>query len=163
MMLYHINFGFPLLSEHAQLLTNSADVAPQNDVAAAGLEQHNRFQAPTPGFVEQVFYHTPQADAEGYAQAAVVNRTFQNGQGLGGYVRFRVAELPRLVQWKMMGQTQYVCGLEPATNWVDGRTAERAAGRLQFLEPGESRSYSLEIGVLTSVAEIDAFAQKMGF
>lgn len=161
MLLYHINFGFPLVSEDTELLVNSVDVKPRNEIAAAGIEDYNRFQPPTPGYEEQVFYHTPAADDEGFAQAALINRVFQNGRGLGGYIKFRVEQLPRLVQWKMMGQTQYVCGLEPATNWVDGRAAERAAGRLQYLEPGEMRHYNLEIGVLTSQSEIDAFAQNM--
>ena len=53
------------------------------------------------------------------------------------------------------------CGLEPSTNWVGGRAAERAADRLQRLEPGESRNYNLEIGVLASQSEIDAFARNV--
>ena len=63
-----------------------------------------------------------------------------------------------MIQWKQTGQGAYVAGLEPATNWTIGRAAERAAGRLKFLEPGETRHYRLELGVLASQAEIDAFA-----
>ncbi len=158
MILYHVNFGFPLLSEHAELLSASSEVKPRDEIAASGITQFNRFQPPTPNYQEQVFQHTPQSDAAGYAQAALVNRNFRGGQGLGGYIRFRPDELPRLVQWKMMGQGTYVCALEPATNWVEGRAKERAEGRLQSLEPSESRQYKLEIGTLTSQAEITAFA-----
>ena len=43
-----------------------------------------------------------------------------------------------MIQWKQIGQGAYVAGLEPATNWTIGRAAERAAGRLKFLEPGET-------------------------
>ncbi|MFQ5796323.1 MAG: aldose 1-epimerase family protein [Candidatus Bipolaricaulia bacterium] len=161
MILYHVNFGFPVVSEHTELLSASAEVKPRDEIAAAGLGQYNRFQPPTPGYQEQVFYHTPKADTEGYAQAALVNRSFGDGQGLGGYVRFSLDELPRLVQWKMMDQTTYVCGLEPSTNRTEGRDKERAEGRLQFLEPGETRHYKLEIGVLTSQEEIDAFAARL--
>lgn len=161
MLLYHINFGFPVVSEHTELLAASAEINPRDAAAETGLAQHNRFQPPTPGYTEQVFYHTLKADAEGYAQAALVNRNFGGGQGLGGYVRFALAQLPRLIQWKMMGQSTYVCGLEPTTNWAGGRAEERAEGRLQFLEPGESRRYQVEIGVLSSMAEIDAFAASL--
>ncbi|MBM4459178.1 MAG: DUF4432 family protein [Chloroflexi bacterium] len=161
MMLYHFNFGFPLLDEHAELLTNDVEVRPRDSSAAAGLADHARFQPPTAGYREQVFYHTPRAGEDGYAQVALVNRGFGGGQGLGAYVRFRMAELPRLVQWKMMGQGAYVCGLEPATNWAGGRAVERAAGRLQCLAPGETRDYRLEVGVLASQEEIDSFARQI--
>jgi hypothetical protein len=77
--------------------------------------------------------------------------------GLGVYVRFSRRQLPCLVEWKMMGERDYVVGIEPATNFVDGRAAERDAGRLQTLEPGESRYYDLELGVLTSGRAIRNF------
>jgi hypothetical protein len=48
--------------------------------------------------------------------------------------------------------------LEPTTNWAGGRAEARAEGRLQILEPGETRHYQVEIGVLASQAEIDEFA-----
>ena len=125
---------------------------------APGLPDHRRFAPPTPGYAEQVFQHVPQTDAEGFARAALVNRAFDGGRGLGAYLRWHAAELPWMIQWKQIGQGAYVAGLEPATNWTIGRAAERAAGRLKFLEPGETRNYRLELGVLASQAEIDAFA-----
>ncbi|MDQ4078755.1 MAG: aldose 1-epimerase family protein, partial [Chloroflexota bacterium] len=158
MILYHVNFGFPLLSEATKLIAPSVEVEPRDERAAAGRDQYDRFQPPTAGFEEQVFYHTPMAVEDGYAQAALVNRAFDNGQGLGGYVRWRLQELPRMIQWKMMGQGTYACALEPTTNWGAGRAEERAAGRLMYLEPGEARHYKVEIGVLTSQEEIERFA-----
>jgi len=162
MLLYHVNLGFPLMDEQSELLSNSMSVKPRDSVAAAGIGQYNRFQPPTPGYEAQVFYHTLKSDVEGYAKVALVNRTFGGGQGLGVYLRFPLTELPYLVQWKKMGQGHYVCGLEPSTNLVEGRAKERQEGRLKFLEPRESRLYRLEIGVLGSQSEIDAFASSLG-
>jgi galactose mutarotase-like enzyme len=162
MLLYHFNFGFPLLCQDTELLVNSAEVTPRTPEAAAGLAEHRRFQHPTAGYQEQVFFHTLRADAQGHAQATLVNRAFGGGRGLGAYVRFDLAELPRLIEWKMMGQGTYVCAVEPTTNWVDGRAVERAAGRLQFLEPGETRHYRVEVGVLASQAEIDGATDENG-
>ena len=73
------------------------------------------------GYAEQVFQHILQADAEGSARAALVNRAFDGGHGLGAYLRWRAAELPWMIQWKQIGQGAYVAGLEPATNWTIGR------------------------------------------
>ncbi len=161
MLLYHCNLVFPVLSPGSELLIADAEVHPRDAACAEGLPQHRRFDPPTTSYAEQVFYHVPKLDQAGDARAALVNRTFGGGRGLGVYLRWRAAELPWLVQWKMMGQGLYVSGLEPATNWTTGRAAERAASRLRFLEPGESRSYRLEIGVLASQAEIAAFEQTL--
>ncbi len=158
MLLYHVTLGYPLLSEYSELLLSCIETRPRDEIAAARLGCHCQFEPPTPDFQEQVFYHTPRTDSSGYAHVALVNRSFGQGHGLGAYVRFRPDELPRFVQWKMMGQGAYACGLEPATNWVDGRAKERAEGRLTLLEPGESRHYRIEIGVLASNQEINAFA-----
>lgn len=157
MLLYHCNLGYPVLSEDSELLIHDSAVYARDEGCAAGLPDHRRFGPPTPGDTEQVFQHVPVTDAEGFASAALVNRAFAGGRGLGAYLKWRAAELPWMIQWKMLGQGAYVSGLEPATNWTVGRAAERAAGRLQLLEPGETRRYRLEIGVLASGAEIDAF------
>jgi hypothetical protein len=158
MMLYHCNFGYPVLSEDSELLIRDAEVLARDEGCAPGLPDHRRFAKPTPGYSEQVFQHVPVTDAEGFASAALVNRAFAGGRGLGAYLRWRAAELPWMIQWKMIGQGAYVSGLEPGTNWTVGRASERAAGRLQCLEPGETRHYRLELGALASQSEIDAFA-----
>jgi len=73
-------------------------------------------------------------------------------------VRFRTAELPHLVQWKMMGQGIYVVGLEPGNCWVQGRAHDRYSGVLQFLDPGASISTRLEIGVMPDERAVAAYA-----
>jgi hypothetical protein len=159
MLLYHCNFGFPVVSESSKWLSSDLEMRPRDEAAAAGAAEFLQMAPPTRDYREQVFYHVPRPDGNGMAAAAIVNRSLAGG--LGAYVRFPVSELPRLVQWKQMGQTEYVCGVEPATNWVEGRAKERQEGRLQYLEPGEEREYHLEIGVLASQAEIDAFSSTL--
>ncbi|NLX11282.1 MAG: aldose 1-epimerase family protein [Chloroflexi bacterium] len=143
MMLYHCNFGFPFVSPDSTLSVDSARMVPRDAVAEPGVDQHLQFQDPVPGYDEQVFYHTPRADASGYATARLTNPNL----GLSAYVRFRTAELPCLIEWKMMGAGEYVCGLEPGSAWVSGRPAAREAGQVKVLQAGERVSYDLEIGV----------------
>jgi hypothetical protein len=160
MLLYHINFGFPLLTEGTELIAPSLKVTPATAVAATGLDNHARYEAPIEGYQEQVFYHDMAAE-DGYVTVVLANRGFEGGRGLGAYVRYRQAELPRFVQWKMVGAGTYVTGLEPGNCLVEGRDKDRARGILQFLEPGEEREYLLEIGVLDGNAAIDALAAKV--
>ncbi|MBN1285599.1 MAG: aldose 1-epimerase family protein [Anaerolineae bacterium] len=153
MMLYHCNFGFPVVSPDTELVVDDANVAPRDDVAAPGLDEHTRFGNPTPGYAEQVFYHSVNPDDDGSAYAALINRALN----FGAYVRYRQAELPCLVQWKHTGAGQYVCGLEPATAWVGGRDTARAEGQLKVLEPGEAVEYEVEIGVLPDAEAIEEY------
>jgi hypothetical protein len=154
MALYHCNFGFPVVSPDSELLVADREVVARDDTARAGLEGHRRFELPREGFAEQVFFHQPKADARGYAAAAIVN----SGLGFGAFLRWRVAELPVLAQWKMMGAAEYVCGLEPATHSEAASRAQlRKEGRLRDLAPGESVSTHLEIGALPDAEAVRAF------
>jgi hypothetical protein len=51
--------------------------------------------------------------------------------------------------------------MEPTTNRDAGRFDARERGELGFLQPGESRTYELEVGALDGVAAIDAFAARV--
>ena len=143
MLLYHINLGFPLLEESAELIAKSHPIEPRDAIAAPGVSEWMHFQPPTPGYQEQAFYHDLPADENGWAGLELVNRRRHLHLG----VRFQKATLPNLVQWKMMGQGTYVLGLEPANCHVTGRSQERARGTLQFLKAGEQREFRVEITV----------------
>jgi hypothetical protein len=58
-------------------------------------------------------------------------------------VTVRWSGLSRLHQWTHPGEG--ALGIEPANCSVLGRAADRAAGRLPVLEPGEARVTTLEI------------------
>jgi hypothetical protein len=158
MLLYHVNPGWPLVDDGARLLLQARSSVPRDAEAAKGTAEACLFSAPQPGYREQVFFHDLAEDAEGFVAALLVNSRLQ----LGLYVRYRRRELPRYIEWKMMGQGTYVVGMEPANAFVMGRAAERAAGTLQFLEPGEERHFLLQIGVLDGTSGIERFAQANG-
>jgi hypothetical protein len=56
----------------------------------------------------------------------------------------------------MMGEGQYAVGMEPCSNGF-GRQEARRQGDLIELDPGESRQYDIEIGVLDGADEIERF------
>lgn len=144
MLLYHFNLGFPLVSEQSGLRVQS-EVEARDDEARPGLPAWNRFQPPTPGYREQVFIHRPIADPNGMATVELRNPQI----GLGMRWTYSTANLPYLMEWKMMGAGAYVVGVEPANcNGLGGRAATRALGQLPVLEPGESRAYRIDVQVL---------------
>ena len=151
MMLYHFNFGFPLLSDETTIEFPSVSVAPRD--ARSDVEGYRRWQAPTAGIEEMVYYHEPIAHTEGVATATIRTPGFpvagrRIGVELG--LSWKVDTLPRLVQWKLPAAGMYVLGLEPANCHVEGRPAEREKGTLVYLEPGASATYEIAVRLALS-------------
>jgi Domain of unknown function (DUF4432) len=61
----------------------------------------------------------------------------------------------------MLGEGTYAVGLEPSTNRDTGRFDARDRGELQWLEPGETRRYDLEIGALAGAGAIAGFETRV--
>jgi galactose mutarotase-like enzyme len=160
MLLYHINLGFPLVDEGARLISPAAAVKPRDEEAQKGKDEYASFPAPVPGYAEQVFYHEMKPDSNGFVNAAIVNEAFPEGP-FGVYVTYPKSELPRFVEWKMVGEGEYVVGMEPANCLVAGRATERRNGTLQFLKPGEVRRLTLEIGVLDGEEPVADFKDRV--
>jgi hypothetical protein len=149
MILYHFNLSFPLVSEYSRLQVQSQETLARDEAAQPGLGEWDRFQPPTEGYREQVFIHRPMADPEGIATVDLVNPRV----GLGLRWRYSVANLPYLMEWKMMGKGAYVVGVEPANcNGLGGRSATREKGLLPRLEPGETQEYRIDLEVISSEA-----------
>lgn len=160
MVLYHVNIGYPVVDEGAELLEAEASVSPRDDEAKDGYDIFNKFTAPEKGFREKVYFHDIGADEDGNCNVAIVNEKFDNGRGIGIWMKFNKDSLPTMVQWKNMGMGEYVCGIEPGNGSVGGRKAEREKGTLKFLEPGQKESFRLEFKVLTSKEHISSFRNK---
>jgi len=160
MMLYHINIGFPVVNDGARLLAPTVTAVPRDAEAIKGRDRFAHFQAPEAGFQEQVYFHEFALSNDGRVTTAIVDETTASSDGsapgIGVYCTYSPAQLPRFIEWKMMGSGTYVVGMEPANCMVMGRPHDRAEGTLQFLEPGEKREYRLEIGVLAGPEEIAA-------
>lgn len=164
MLLYHVNLGYPLLAPGAEVVVPSRSVTPRDERAEEGVGRWDRVPEPTAGYRERVFYHDVRPDPDGAAAAGVLNPAFDAGipgEGLGAYVRYDPDQLPRLVQWKMTSEHMYVVGLEPANCLPEGRVRERERGTLTVLEPGESRRFELEVGVLVG-GELSRFRERYG-
>ena len=133
-LLYHCNFGYPLVSPHAHLeLPEDRKTTPRTPYAAGGLHNHTTFYAPIPGDPEMVFFHENMPHC-----AALVNEN--------NHVRMDMTwseNLPILAQWRCMASSDYVCGLEPTNSYIMGRKAERENGTLPVLKPFETISTKL--------------------
>lgn len=141
MLLYHMNLGYPLLDEHTTLEINSNNVIPRDERAAQGLDEWNTMLSPIPNFDEQCYYHK---FSDTTATALIANKTIKKALKIS----FDTNNFPQLTEWKMMGEHDYVLGIEPCTNTLEGRHTIRQKNELQTLKPGESRKFSVTINLM---------------
>jgi len=153
MVLYHINTGFPLLDERAELVVPSAGCEPRDAEAEKGKEKWAEMHAPMTGYEEKVYFHTMKAGTDGMVTCALINRKL--GDGLGLRLTYKLAELPFLTEWKMLGDREYVLGMEPGNCKPLGRTATRAAGELVELPVGGEVRMGFDIGVVEGEEALD--------
>lgn len=137
MLLYHMNMGYPLLSERSIVEIPSKEVLPRNDHAAEDLDSWATMLPPTVGFEEQCYYHR----FDGQGSAKIYNPDLHKGLE----ITFDTEKLWNLTQWKMMGYRDYVLGLEPGNCTPDGRDVMRQQGKLQILQPGEKASFGVKV------------------
>lgn len=142
-LLYHMNFGYPLLSEDAELITDLSETVPRDPEAVKGLKEFRTFSKPLPAYNEQVFFHTPRGNDEGHTEVILRNKKIATAVT----IRFNVNQLPHLTQWKMMAYGEYVLGIEPGNVHSKPRNLHRQENVLPFLQPGENAISELEIEV----------------
>lgn len=160
MLLYHINFGWPLIDEGTQLLWKgnwqSRDSVLDKMIFREGSD-YRKCRAPIDdhsGAGESVAFIDIGEDDQGMASCGVHNPKLD----LAVAMRFPKKELPWVTNWQHWGRNEYVTALEPGTNPPIGQKKAREEGNLLFLEPGESRSYSLELEVLKA-NKLEAFVK----
>jgi hypothetical protein len=152
MLLYHINTGFPLLDDTSELVVPSLESIPRDAEAEIDKEKWAELHEPVTGYAEKVYFHQMKAGKEGLVTAALINEKL--GAGLGLRLRYRLSELPWFTQWKMLGDREYVLGLEPGNCTPMGRAATRAAGELVELPVGGDLQAGFEIDVVEGKAAL---------
>ncbi|MGO1538429.1 MAG: aldose 1-epimerase family protein [Leucobacter sp.] len=140
MVLYHVNFGWPLVDAGTELRTGADQVEPRDSEAAKDQDSWNRFPELADSYPEQVFVHSlPEASQ---ADIEVVHAS-----GFTAHVRYDTRQLPGLFEWRVSRPGCVVLGVEPASaQTISGRADARERGLLREVAPGEKIEFALEIG-----------------
>lgn len=152
MVVYHLNFGFPLLTEHSRIYAPSVGITPRTEIAKQHVATWNYFQPPEAGVSERVYYHKMLPSKEGPVTVVLVQH--DGTRDFGVALHYEPKELAQFIEWKLPGLHHYTLGLEPANCKVEGRRAEREAGTLQMLPPQATRDFAFEIRVLDGRDEV---------
>ncbi|MBL8659299.1 MAG: aldose 1-epimerase family protein [Rhodospirillales bacterium] len=156
-LIYHGNFGPPLLEEGSRFVAAVKQVTPFNDDAAKDLATWTTYRGPTKGFGEQVYNVVPYAKDDGSTTVMLRNRAADRGVAIS----YDVNALPYFSLWKNTDTLKegYVTGLEPGTGFAYPRRIERRFGRVPKLAPGASRSFVLDYAILFDQQSVDATAR----
>jgi hypothetical protein len=162
MLLYHFNYGFPLLAPGARIVGPFRSSAARDEEARKdrGVEQCCEIGEPVAGFQEKVYFHDLAGDAQGRTFVALVNRAVGDGQPLAVVERFSVKELPFLTEWKMVRKGFYVLGLEPGNVPPLGRGVLREQGKLPMIAGQQTYAVTVDFEVLDTTAEIAALERE---
>lgn len=153
-MLYHINFGLPLLDAGSQILAPVSTLVPRNAHAANGIASWNSFAAETPDFEEEVYFASLQADTDGKTMTMLKNAHGTKGIAL----RFNVQQLPCFTIWKntTAAEDGYVTGFEPGTNFPNPRSFEASNARVVPLAPHGSAQFRIQFEYCANEASVAA-------
>lgn len=135
-ILYHCNMGYPLLDENAKLSIPSTNVVRRSDGQKPDTSEWLTAEKPQNGYEEECFYHT----LSGNTEVSIYNPNIKKGLK----ILYNADEIKYFTQWKMMGEYDYVMGLEPGNCTPDGRNVMREKGLLEFIKPGEKRTFNLK-------------------
>jgi hypothetical protein len=151
-LIYHANYGPPLLEKDARFVGAVKRITPFNAHAAKSTASFAQYVAPTKGFVEQVYMIEPFADAQNLTTVMLHNAAADKAVTM----RYDITQLPYFTLWKNTTAVEegYVTGLEPGTSSPANRSIERKAGRLAKLKPNEARRFAIEVGLHANKDEI---------
>jgi hypothetical protein len=164
MILYHCNYGWPLVDEGTEIVC-------KGQWSSRGLEMDNAVFNDQRNFKkcsrpldshkaggEGCAFIDVAADPKGVCTVGLYNRKL----GLALALKYNKRQLPWLSNWQHWGPGEYVTALEPGTNPPIGQTKAREQKTLIHIAPGKSRTYDLEMAVLTEKKQIGELLKAAG-
>ncbi len=106
-LLYHTNFGYPMLDEGTEIIADLKSVTPSGELAEKLLPNRTIFRAPIDNEPEKCYYLE---NNQNYV--SVVNKKI----GKKVTVTYSKETLPELVQWNSDASQDYALGIEPSTS-----------------------------------------------
>ncbi|MBX9791086.1 MAG: aldose 1-epimerase family protein [Pirellulales bacterium] len=158
-LLYHTNFGRPLVEPGAEIVAPAKTVVPWTARAAEGVDHWNSYGPEEPGFTEQVYFLDLAAGAGGETEVLLRDARARHGVSL----HFSKRAFPYFTLWKSTQAVAdgYVTGLEPGVNLPNERLFEEEQQRVVNLAGGESRTFHLRLEAHGDTSGVAAAATRI--
>lgn len=139
MILYHCNMGYPLLTEKSLVKIPNNSFSARDEEAQKYIENACEMEVPQDCFKERCYYYDV-LEKNGTAKVGIYNGDINKGLVMA----YEKSALPCFTEWKMMGKTDYVLGLEPGNCNPNGYVETKKNNSLKVLKPDEKENFSLE-------------------
>lgn len=158
-MLYHVNYGAPLLEEGSRLVAPVKWLYPRDPYQTKDVTYWDRYKAPGSTTGGQCMYMELNTDRKGNTMQMLKN----SAGDIGILQSYGKKALPYFTQWKNETNLKdgYVTGLEPATNFPNAVTFEHAKKRYVNLRGGQCWNSELTLTVLRDKKEVSATEKKI--
>ena len=158
-MLYHCNFGAPVLEPGSRFVAPIKKLVPRDPHAASGIDQWDVYGPSDAKETEQVYFMELAADENDDSIALLTSPDESRGVSIG----HNVSTLPCFTLWKntVGWDDGYVTGLEPGTNFPNPRSFEESQSRAVELAPSASQTMQLKIGLLADSESVSEVKQKV--
>lgn len=140
-LLYHLNFGAPLVAPGSRVRIDSLEVTasgPHPEVP-----DWSSLPAPVNRITEAVFEHRGVAVTGGLSRATIASSVHD----LGVVIEWSAATLPRLHQWVFPTRGRWALGIEPATAPLFGPDRDGESAGAPVVAPQQSRSHEVTITI----------------
>lgn len=150
MIMYHCNMGYPLLCENSIVNIPHSKISSYSDESEKYISTAFNMEKPQPNFIERCYAIEVEKKGD-FANVGIYNPDIEKGL----VISYSKDTLPHFTEWKMMGNKDYVLGLEPSNSLLGGRNVIRQNGGLPFLNPDESKTTYVEFKFKDTKADFD--------
>ena len=153
-ILYHSNYGPPLMEEGAKFFAPVRQVTPMNEHAAKDVSSYDVYRAAQPGFAEQVYCLALWADANDRTQVVLRNAAGSKAVSMA----FSVKELPFFTLWKNPAENNCRLSIADCRLEIENRKSQIGNRRLG---PNQSRSFTIDFALHTDKEQVFAAGQEV--
>lgn len=155
MLLYHFNFGFPLINECSGIIIPHSNQQYLEEQQVFNLSHPRKLASDHETVVLNTFLFKTVADKNDKAYFLISND--RDNPELALLIKYDYRLLKNLIVWKCLYSGNYVLCIEPANTTARGIEEEYRNGTLEYLGPFEKRESNIEIKVLDNKEEIEKY------
>ena len=151
MILYHMNFGYPLINPHCEVIVPIKSTEGFNEYCEKRKEQCLEIPEPDNTYLEETYIHKVY-DKKNRSGFCIINNKEYPGYGVS--VSYPTDVLHNLGQNNFFREKEYFIAFEPCNNEIKGAEYEKERGNLYFIEPGETVYIDLIIKLDTDTSSL---------